>query len=264
MASLEQAFAALDLKGRIVVVLGPPCSGKGTQCKRLAEKFGLVHFSTGDGLRELAANGTDLGIQLKDFEDSKSLVQDDLVIRVIRERLAQDDVKQKGCLVDGFPRTGPQAETMLRSKVDIVVLLEASDKTMLQRAPDRRVDPETGKTYHLKFVPPPSDVENRLIRRKHDDDSTAFKRRLESYRAYIRQVLPFFSGKVRKIDAGLEPDVVFRNFVKVLAEMDGKQATACVRVCACVCVCVCTYVRMFVRMYVRLYVYIYIYIYIYM
>jgi adenylate kinase len=222
MASLEHAFAALDLKGRIVVVLGPPCSGKGTQCKRLAQKFGLVHFSTGDGLRELAAKGTDLGLQVKDFEDRNSLVPDDLVIRVIRERLAQDDVQQKGCLVDGFPRTGPQAESLLQTKVDIVILLEASNEAMLLRAPDRRVDPETGQTYHLKFVPPPSDVENRLIRRKHDDDSTAFKRRLESYRTYIRQVLPFFSGKVKTLDAGLEPDVVFRNFVKVLAEMEEK------------------------------------------
>ena len=234
MASLEQAFAALDLKGRIVVVLGPPCSGKGTQCKRLAEKFGLVHLSTGDAFRDLAARATELGLEAKEFLDRGSFVPDDLAIRLIRERLEQDDVDQRGCLLDGFPRTVTQAESLSRSKVDAVVLLEASDKTMLLRAADRRIDPETGNIYHLKFAPPPSDVEHRVIRRDLDD-TTSFKSRLDVYRASIRRVLPFFSGKVRRLDAGLEQDDVFNNFVQILAEIDAKIACTAPKALCSIC-----------------------------
>jgi len=217
--SIERDGAAqrpISGSGRVYVVFGPPASGKGTQCKLLAEKFGFVHLSTGDVFRDLSTRGTELGLRAREFMESGCFVPDDLVIGLVRERLAQADVRTRGCLLDGFPRTSEQAEALLREvRVDGVLALHVPDRTLIQRASDRRIDPLTGDIYHLKFVPPPANVAHRLVCRDRDDERS-FRQRLDVFRALSRRVLPYFSGQVWRIEATLEPAEVLQSMTRCL------------------------------------------------
>lgn len=203
-------------KGRSYIVMGAPASGKGTQCKLLAERFGFVHLSTGDAFRELCERGTELGLRAKEFMDKGCFVPDDIVLGLVADRLNQPDVKERGCLLDGFPRTSDQAVELQRHvKVSGVFLLDVQEKTLIRRAQDRRIDPETGHIYHLKYVPPPADVESRLVRRDRDDEHS-FRQRIEVYKAQVRRVLPCFSGEVWKIDGSLPPEEIHQRMTRIL------------------------------------------------
>ncbi|CAE8597663.1 unnamed protein product [Polarella glacialis] len=212
-------------KGMIFAVMGPPASGKGTQCKRLAVKYDFVHLSTGDVFRDLAKRGTELGLRAKEFMDKGCFVPDEMVLSLVKDRLGQADVKERGCLLDGFPRTADQAEALLKEvKVEGVILLRAPDKTLVLRATDRRIDPATGDIFHLKYLPPPKDIEARLVCRDRDDEHS-FKQRLEVFHGQCRRVLPMFSGSVWQMDATLEPDAVFKNMAGLLDKiMEAKMA----------------------------------------
>jgi len=213
-------------QGRVIIVAGAPASGKGTQCKRLAEAHGFVHLSTGDVFRDIAARGTELGVRAKEYMDKGCFVPDEMVLSLVRERLSQPDVREHGCLLDGFPRTADQADALLAQvKVDAVLLLQAPEKVLIRRAADRRIDPETGDIYHLKYVLPPPEIADRLVRRERDDEHS-FRQRLEVFRGQNRRVLPWFSGLVHKIDATLEPDDVFQNLSRTLHGLFGAQAEA--------------------------------------
>ena len=140
-----------------IIIAGAPGSGKGTQCEYIVKKYGVVHISTGDILREQVRNGTALGKEAKEYMCKGALVPDSVVIGMMKAKLSEPEVKAKGWLLDGFPRTAAQAKAMadIGIKADAFVQLEVPDSVLVERICLRRTDPVTGKIYHLKFNPPP-------------------------------------------------------------------------------------------------------------
>merc|ERR1719401_2479329 len=178
--------------------------------KSLARKYGYVHISTGDILRENVKNETDLGLQAKDFMDRGALVPSELIVDLVKDRLTKDDVKEKGCLLDGFPRAPDQAQAMVDAglKVERFLLIKVPDDTLVERGCGRRLDPETGEIYHLKFKPPPEEVVDRLVHRS-DDQEDKIRARLGAYHSQIDGILPFFDKVVVEVDGTGKPDDVF-------------------------------------------------------
>mmetsp|Transcript_34016 Transcript_34016/g.87218 ORF Transcript_34016/g.87218 Transcript_34016/m.87218 type:complete len:307 (+) Transcript_34016:59-979(+) len=196
--------------GPLVVIAGPPAAGKGTQCEKIKAKYGYVHISTGDILRENVKAGTELGKKAKGFMDSGALVPSELIVDLVKDRLEQPDVKEKGCLLDGFPRAPDQAQAMVDAglKVQRMLLIEVPDETLVERGCGRRLDPETGDIYHLKFKPPPEDIVDRLVHRS-DDQEEAIRNRLKGYHSQIDGIVPFFKEVLVSIDGTGKPDEVF-------------------------------------------------------
>lgn len=197
-----------------LILIGPPGAGKGTQAEYLVQRFQIPHISSGDMLRTSVAAGTPLGQQADGFMKAGQLVPDELVIAMIIERTAQPDCA-KGFILDGFPRTRPQAEALAVDlekagvTLDAVVLIEVPDGLILERITGRRTDPETGDIYHVKFRPPPADVAARVVQRK-DDTEAACSARLEKYHAETAPIIPFYSGQglLRHIDGNTTPEDV--------------------------------------------------------
>ncbi|GJQ09169.1 hypothetical protein GpartN1_g960.t1 [Galdieria partita] len=181
-----------------IIIAGAPASGKGTQCKKIAERYGVVHLSTGDMLREAIQNGTELGKTAKQYMDSGRLVPDDLVIDMLKRRLKEEDCTKRGWLLDGFPRTASQAQALLEAKIDpdLVLVLDVPENELIQRVVGRRLDPITGRIYHLQYSPPEDEqVACRLIQRTDDTEEKA-KIRLEAFRTHIRAIEEQFSQVV--------------------------------------------------------------------
>lgn len=155
-----------------IIIAGAPGSGKGTQCEYITSSYGLIHLSTGDILRAAVKEGTELGKQAKDFMDAGKLVPDELIIGVICDRLNESDCKDKGWLLDGFPRTKAQADALTAAGMspDCFLFLDVKEDILVERVTGRRIDPETGAIYHLKYKPPPSEVAERLIQRNDDTE----------------------------------------------------------------------------------------------
>ena len=154
-----------------LILIGPPGAGKGTQAEYLVERFRIPHISSGDMLRAAVAGGTDLGRQADGFMKAGQLVPDELVIAMIVERTAQPDCA-RGFILDGFPRTRPQAEELAVDlekagvTLDAVVLIEVPDSRIVERVTGRRMDPETGDIYHVQFKPPPAEIVDRCAQRE--------------------------------------------------------------------------------------------------
>uniref|UniRef100_A0A7S1E190 Adenylate kinase active site lid domain-containing protein n=1 Tax=Hemiselmis andersenii TaxID=464988 RepID=A0A7S1E190_HEMAN len=186
-----------------IIIAGAPASGKGTQCELIVEKFGVVHISTGDALRAEVKAETELGAKAKECMDAGALVPDDLIINIVKSRLAQEDCQTKGWLLDGFPRTGAQADEMKQMGIEAshFVLLEVPDEILVERCEGRRSDPETGKIYHLKFNPPPEDpeVQARLVHRS-DDTEEAMGSRIKQYNANVDAVKGYYKDITQEFD----------------------------------------------------------------
>jgi adenylate kinase len=189
-----------------LILVGPPGAGKGTQAEFLVQKFAIPHISTGDMLRSAVSEGTELGKQADLYMKRGDLVPDEVVIGMAIERIQQEDAKG-GFMLDGFPRTRPQAEALDAAlakagiTLDAVVLIEVDDQVLIERVTGRRSDPETGRIYHLKFNPPPAEIEDRLVHRK-DDTPEAVAARLVKYRSETAPIIPFYEekGLLRRID----------------------------------------------------------------
>ena len=183
--------------------MGPPGAGKGTQAKLVCEKLGIPQVSTGDILRARKAAGT-LPAELEKIMASGGLVPDKAVVDLVGERLAEADCKS-GFLLDGFPRTVPQAEALdamlavTSQKLECVIVLEVPDPALIERAVLRRTDKRTGQIYHLKYNPPPpgADLEHRA-----DDQEDVVRKRLEAYADSTAAVIPHYEklGIVRRVD----------------------------------------------------------------
>ena len=197
-----------------MILVGPPGAGKGTQAARLVDRLGIPHISSGDMLRAAVKDGTAMGVEADRYMKAGHLVPDEVVIGMILERIAKPDCA-KGFMLDGFPRTIPQAEAldaaMTRADVaiDVVLLLEVPDPLIVERGVGRRNDPVTGRIYHIKFDPPPDDVTDRLIHRK-DDTEEAIEKRLSYYHDWTAPIEPFYErkGLLRRVDGVGTPDEV--------------------------------------------------------
>lgn len=207
-----------------LILVGPPGAGKGTQAARLVQNYGIPHISTGDMFRAAAKAGTELGKQADHYMKNGGLVPDSLTISMVLERIAQPDCT-KGFMLDGFPRTRPQAEALddaLRNagvKLDAVVLIEVPDELIEQRTIHRRQDPETGSIYHLLFNPPESEqVRARLVHRP-DDTPEACAKRLDKYHAETEPIVPFYetAGQLVRVDGVGHPDEVTTRIQAALA-----------------------------------------------
>jgi adenylate kinase len=180
-----------------LILLGPPGAGKGTQATFLTRHFGIPQISTGDMLRAAVKAGTPLGLAAQKVMDSGSLVSDDIIVGLVKERLKEPDCA-KGYLFDGFPRTIPQAEAMRDSKVAINYVLEIdvpADEIVL-RMSGRRAHLASGRTYHVKFNPPKSegkdDVTGEPLVQRDDDREETVKKRLDVYQAQTRPLVDFY------------------------------------------------------------------------
>jgi adenylate kinase len=207
-----------------MILVGPPGAGKGTQAQRLVDSFRIPHISSGDMLRAAVKEGTELGKQADVIMKSGALVPDDIVIGMILERIAKPDAAG-GFMLDGFPRTTPQAEALDRALgkagvgLDAVVLIEVPDSLIIERGVGRRTDPDTGKIYHLKFDPPPAEIAGRLVHRK-DDTEEAIVKRLEKYHSETAPIVPFYQSKgvLRRVDGVGTPDEVTKRITAVLGK----------------------------------------------
>lgn len=182
-----------------IVLLGPPAGGKGTQAEYMVARYGMVHISTGDLLRARSK----FMPELAQFMDNGKLVPDDIVSAVLKERLTDADCTARGVLLDGFPRTREQAESLQSAGVAVsdVVHLNVTDEIVIERVSGRRIDPLTGKTYHLIHNPPPPEVQDRVIQRS-DDTVEKVKRRLASYHEAKDAIVSFYGDLVKTVHVG--------------------------------------------------------------
>ncbi|RZP08491.1 MAG: adenylate kinase [Candidatus Poseidoniales archaeon] len=169
-----------------IVLFGPPGAGKGTQASRISSLTGKPQVSTGDMLRAAVASGSDLGSEARGYMEAGLLVPDEVIIGLILERLQEPDAVS-GLLLDGYPRTIAQAEALAEvAKVSVVISIDVPDEAIVERIVGRRMDPETGMIYHIRFNPPPTDVSARVVQRKDDTEDTVRNRLL----AYYEQTAP--------------------------------------------------------------------------
>lgn len=181
-----------------IILLGGPGSGKGTQSQFITEEFGIPQISTGDMLRAAVKASTPLGIKAKEVMDAGGLVSDDIILGLIKERLAQDDCSN-GFLLDGFPRTIPQATGLANMgiEVDYVVEIEVDDEEIVRRMAGRRVHLDSGRTYHLIYNPPKQegidDLTGEPLVQRADDHENIVRDRLTTYHSQTAPLINFYS-----------------------------------------------------------------------
>jgi len=205
-----------------MILVGPPGAGKGTQAAKLVDTYKIPHISSGDMLRGAVVDGTELGKKADDFMKSGQLVPDDLVIAMVIERISRPDC-ESGFMLDGFPRTRPQAEALdaqlekAGAKLDVVLLIEVPDELIVARITGRRSDPETGEIYHVEFKPPPAKIADRVVQRK-DDTKEACEKRLEKYHSETAPIVPYYEqqGVLRRVDGDAALDQVTQRIMKTL------------------------------------------------
>lgn len=182
-----------------LILLGAPGAGKGTQAQFICEKFNIPQISTGDMLRAAIKAETPLGLQVKDVMASGGLVSDDIIIAIVKERIAQDDCRN-GFLFDGFPRTIPQAQAMIDAGVDLDCVLEidVKDEEIIQRLSGRRVHAASGRVYHVSYNPPKTagvdDVTGEALIQREDDKEETVKKRLDVYHEQTEPLVGFYKG----------------------------------------------------------------------
>ena len=182
-----------------LILLGAPGAGKGTQANFICQKYGIPQISTGDMLRAAVKAGTPLGIEAKKVMDAGGLVSDDLIINLVKERIAQPDCAN-GFLFDGFPRTIPQAEAMKEAGVnlDYVLEIDVPFEAIIERMSGRRSHPASGRTYHVKFNPPKAegvdDITGEPLVQRDDDKEETVKKRLEVYSQQTRPLVDYYSN----------------------------------------------------------------------
>ncbi|WP_028537012.1 adenylate kinase [Paludibacterium yongneupense] len=189
-----------------LILLGAPGAGKGTQANFIKDKFGIPQISTGDMLRAAVKAGTPLGLEAKKIMDEGGLVRDDIIIGLVKERIAESDCAN-GFLFDGFPRTIPQAEAMKQAGVDIdyVVEIDVPDAQIIDRMSGRRVHVASGRTYHVRFNPPAvagrDDVTGEELVQRDDDREETVKKRLAVYHEQTEVLVGFYSALAKAGDA---------------------------------------------------------------
>ena len=190
-----------------LILLGAPGAGKGTQAQYICEKFSIPQISTGDMLRAAVKAGTPMGLEAKKVMDAGGLVSDDIILGLVKERIAADDCKN-GFLFDGFPRTIPQAEALKKDGVtlDYVVEIDVNDDEIIKRMSGRRVHPGSGRTYHVIFNPPKvdgkDDVTGEDLIQRDDDNEETVRKRLDIYHSQTKPLVEFYSSWANSGEAG--------------------------------------------------------------
>lgn len=210
-----------------LVLMGLPGAGKGTQAEKIVEQYGIPHISTGDMFRAAMKEGTELGLKAKSFMDKGELVPDEVTIGIVRERLAKDDC-QNGFLLDGFPRTVPQAEALeallseLNKKIDFVINISVDKSILMERLTGRRICKECGATYHLVFNPPAKEgICDRCggqLYQRADDHAETVKNRLDVNIKQQEPLLTFYEtkGYLRTINGQQDINKVFADIQDLL------------------------------------------------
>lgn len=203
------------------IFLGPPGAGKGTLAAKVAESYSIPHISTGEIFRGAIKAKTPLGLKVQAIIDSGSLVSDDITVELVKDRLSQADAK-KGFILDGFPRTIPQAEALAKIvPVDAVVNFDISDEGVVERLSGRRVCSSCGQNFHAKFMPPKvegkCDVCGADLYIRDDDKIDAIKHRLDVYRSQTAPLIDFYRAKNVLTDIDAKPATE-----KILAEFESK------------------------------------------
>ncbi len=213
-----------------IILLGPPGAGKGTQAQTLTKEFNIPQISTGDMLRAAIKAGTELGMKAKAVMDAGKLVSDDIILGLVKERIAKDDCAN-GFLFDGFPRTIPQAQALVDNgiAIDAVVELQVPDEKIVKRMSGRRVHLASGRTYHIVYNPPKvegkDDVTGESLVIRPDDEENTVRARLNVYHEQTEPLVTFYKdlsaqGKTRYIavDGNRDVDVIASDLVKSLRE----------------------------------------------
>ncbi len=210
-----------------IIMLGAPGAGKGTQAKMIAEKYGVPHVSTGDIFRANIKNGTELGMEAKKYMDQGLLVPDELTVRILLDRVAQDDCKN-GYVLDGFPRTIPQAQVLEEAlsergdQIDYAVNVDVPDENIVRRMGGRRACLSCGATYHIEHIPPRQegicDVCGKELVLRDDDKPETVKNRLEVYHKQTQPLIDFYEAKgvLRSVDGTVPMKDVFAAIAAIL------------------------------------------------
>jgi adenylate kinase len=213
-----------------LVLLGPPGSGKGTQGERLQEDLKLPYYATGDILRAAVRDETELGRVAKEYMDRGDLVPDDVIVGAIAERIDSPEAAD-GFILDGFPRTVPQAEALaakldeLGRRLTAVLLIEADDEEVMRRLGGRRTCVENGHVFHVDFNPPTNegvcDVDNSELIVRDDDKPEVIQHRLETYHEKTEPLIKYYDHQslLRRIDGGVAPDAVADELRRALATL---------------------------------------------
>ena len=210
-----------------IVMLGAPGAGKGTQAEKIADKYGLPHISTGDIFRKNIKEGTELGKEAKSYMDAGKLVPDELTVRMLLDRVSGNDCRE-GYILDGFPRTIPQAEALdaelrkLDESIDYAIDVEVPDDNIIKRMSGRRACPKCGATYHIDFIPPKEEgvcdeCGAELVIRDDDKPGTV-KKRLEVYHEQTKPLIEFYEkkGVLHTVDGTVDAADVFEAIKAIL------------------------------------------------
>ncbi len=210
-----------------IIMLGAPGAGKGTQAKRIAEQYGIPHVSTGDIFRANIKEQTPLGMEAKSYMDKGELVPDELTVKILLDRVAKDDCKS-GYVLDGYPRTIPQAEVLdkaveeLGEKIDYAVNVDVPDENIINRMGGRRACLKCGATYHVQYMPPKTEgicdkCQSELVIRDDDKPETV-KNRLSVYHEQTAPLIDYYSNKgiLKTVDGTKDVDEVFSDIKKIL------------------------------------------------
>lgn len=212
-----------------IIMLGAPGAGKGTQAKQIADKYHIPHISTGDIFRANIKNGTELGKKAKEYMDQGALVPDELTCDLVMDRIAQDDAKN-GFVLDGFPRTIPQAEALtaalekIGQKMDFAIDVDVPDENIVNRMSGRRACLNCGATYHIVSIPPKKEgicdrCGNEIVLRDDDKPETVQKR-LTVYHEQTQPLIDYYKkqGILKSVDGTVPMDEVFQSIVAILGE----------------------------------------------
>lgn len=210
-----------------IIMLGAPGAGKGTQAKMIADRYGIPHVSTGDIFRANIKNGTKLGMEAKQYMDKGLLVPDELTVKILLDRVAEDDCRN-GYVLDGFPRTIPQAEVLdealagLGEKIDYAIDVEVPDENIVKRMGGRRACLSCGATYHIEHVPPKKegvcDVCGQELVLRDDDKPETVRNRLKVYHEQTQPLIEFYQAKgvLKSVDGTMDMKDVFAAIEKIL------------------------------------------------
>ena len=210
-----------------ILLIGPPGGGKGTQAKKLSSKFNIPQISTGDMLRDHVKRMSELGIEAKEFMDKGELVPDELILKMMKSKLSDNDCNN-GYILDGFPRTLPQAKGLdalldnIDSNLDKVIIIKVDDDVIIDRMSGRRVHKNSGRIYHIKYNPPKNegldDITNEPLSIRSDDKKETVKNRLKIYHDLTKPLINFYNTKniLFEVNGENEIEDVFANIINKL------------------------------------------------